>query len=386
MWFIWRSQHSSGILYNVVISTAMSNVADRFPVPRRPVSALRVLLAVGLTLILAATSATQAQAAAPLAPKPVYSTENDTADPGLVRDGHQYYMYMTGGLAKVATARDPKGPWTALPDALSRWGDWASGKGAVWAPDAQRTSAGWVLYYAAQAKGFAGQRCIGAAVSDHPAGPYEPLATPLICPKADLGGEDLALDRPDQTSGVIDPSPFTDQDGQRYLLYKTQKTPGTIRMFPISADGLHGRGPASHELVRHSDSIENPMMVWRGDYYILIAAANWYDQCAYSTVWRRSQDLWSFADKTEHVLLDRATTGICGPGGADLVTGPGGPTRMVLHGWVCGAQDTPCDGPVGAPVPDPDKRRAIYAAAIGWGHDGATPTLATFIRPGTAHG
>jgi hypothetical protein len=243
------------------------------------------------------------------------------------------------------------------------------------AGDAVRTSAGWVLYYSARAKGFAGQRCIGTAISENVAGPYEPAATPLICPI--LGGEDPVVDRPDQTSGVIDPSPFQASDGSRYLLYKTQKTPGTLRMVGLTADGLHVSGPPSRELLRHSDSIENPVMVQRGDHYVLFAAANWYDQCRYSTVWLRSDDKWTWTDKEEHVLLDQASTGICGPGGADLVDGEDIPSRMVLHGWVCGPTDEPC--PYEGLVTDPGKRRVMYAAALTWGDDGATPKVSTFL-------
>lgn len=309
-------------------------------------------------------------------PAPVYGPS--AADPGLLRVGSHYYAFMTGGpLAEVAQSRTPGGPWIAQPNALNRWGAWATGTGAVWAPDAWQTSAGWVLYYAAQAKGFAGQRCIGTAVADDPGGPYTPADTPLICPI--LGGEDPVADRPDPTAGVIDPNPFQDSDGRRYLLYKTQKTPGTIRMVPLSADGLHSQGELSHELVRHADSIENPVMVKRGDQYVLLASANWFDQCRYSTVWRRSTDPWSFADKQEHVLLDQANTGLCGPGGADVVTGGGGPDLIYLHGWVCTSDDQPCqyDGV----VTDPNKRRVMYAARLVWGEDGATPTVSAFLPP-----
>ncbi|MGA8113762.1 MAG: glycoside hydrolase family 43 protein [Actinocatenispora sp.] len=333
------------------------------------------VVAVAVTLAMTATG--QIAQASHHTPRPVYSAAAEAADPGVVRAGHHYYAFMTGGLGHVARAASPRGPWTALPDALSHWADWASGQGAVWAPDAVRTSAGWVLYYAAPARGFAGQRCIGTAVAEDPAGPYEPAATPLICPV--LGGEDPAADRPDQTAGVIDPAPFRADDGQRYLLYKTQKTPGTLRMFPISADGRHGRGGVSHELVRHADSIENPVMVQRRGHYFLFAAANWYDQCRYSTVWRSSTDPWSFADRTEHVLVDQGSTGLCGPGGADVVaTGPG-PDRIFLHGWVCSTTDDPCqfDGV----VDDPARRRVVYAAVLTWGRDGLAPSVPAFLPP-----
>ena len=329
------------------------------------------LLVAGAGPALALPAATGRQA-----PEPVYSPGRDAAaDPGLVESDGAYYAFSTGGLAQVARARTAQGPWVSLPDALSRWGKWAAGTGAVWAPDAVRTEQGWVLYYSARAKGFAGQRCIGTAVSDHVAGPYEPADTPLICPI--LGGEDPVPGRPDPTSGVIDPSPFQAADGQRYLLYKTQKTPGTLRMVALTDDALHVSGPASRELLRHSDSIENPVMVQRGDTYVLFAAANWYDQCRYSTVWLRSDDKWSWTDKEEHVLMDQSSTGLCGPGGADLVVSDDRPTRMVLHAWVCGETDAPCQ--FEGVVTDPTKRRVMYAAAVTWGDDGATPRVAAFL-------
>ncbi len=39
-------------------------------------------------------------------------------------------------------------------------------------------------------------------------------------------------------------------------------------MLPVSEDGLHGRGGISRELLRHADSLENPVMVQRGGYFV----------------------------------------------------------------------------------------------------------------------
>ncbi|MVA74475.1 family 43 glycosylhydrolase [Auraticoccus sp. F435] len=346
------------------------------PAPARRASRLvAVLAALAVALGLGLSPTADQAAADPAVPQPVL---DPAADPGIFREGHSYYAFMTGGRVKMATATHPQGPWTALPgNALTRWPDWTTKTLAAWAPDVDRTSAGYVLWFAAPAAGFGGQRCIGAAVSQSPTGPYEPSDTPLICPVN--GGEDPVADRPNQTSGVIDPAPFVDTDGRRYLTYKTQKTPGTLRMVELTADGLHlAEGAVSAELFRHDDSIENPVMVKRGEQYVLLASANWYDQCRYATVWRRSTDLWSFADKPEHVLLDQGNTGLCGPGGADVVT-EDGPDRMFLHGWVCPPDGEPC--PYEGLVTDPQKRRVMYAAVLTWGEDGATPQVPTFLRP-----
>lgn len=337
------------------------------------------LLALSTAAVLAAP--TSADAARTTTPRPVYTDTGEVADPGVVRDGNDYYAYTTAlPLGHVARANTPQGPWVVLDHgAVANYPAWASGVRAVWAPDAVHTSAGWVLYFSLEAKGFNRQRCIGTAVADTPAGPFTPSDTPLICPLASLGGEDLAADRPDTTSGVIDPAPFQASDGQRYLLYKTQKTPGTIRMVEMSSDGLHATG-ISKELVRHSDSIENPAMVQRGSTYVLFASVNWYNQCKYATAYRTSDDPWSWTDKEEHILLDQANTGICGPGGADVVADGNGPDRIFLHGWVCDAANDPCQWDEASPVPGP-KRRVMYAAVLGWGADGVTPTVRAFLPP-----
>lgn len=348
---------------------------------RSAVIAASSAIGLGLAVTVAhlGPSASAADRAANDVPRPIYATSGSAADPGLAHENGTHYAFMTGGRTKVASSKGAvKGPWTpAGDDALTDWGDWASGEGAVWAPDAVRTSAGWVLYYAAQAKGFDGQRCIGTAIADELAGPYEPTDRPLICPI--LNGEDPVAGRPVKGSGVIDPAPFKADDGKRFLLYKTQQAPGTIRMFPVSDDGLHARGGTSRELVRQADSIENPVMVQRGEHYILFASANWYDQCKYSTVWRRSTDRWSFADKPEHVLLDKANSGLCGPGGADLVNGAKDSSRLVFHGWVCSNDNTPCD--FDGPVDDPDRRRVLYGAVVRWGEDNITPQVTRFLEP-----
>ncbi|HVX45471.1 MAG TPA: glycoside hydrolase family 43 protein [Mycobacteriales bacterium] len=304
-------------------------------------------------------------------PVPIYAPAGAAADPGVTTVGDRAYAFLTGTLAPIASGSTDGTGWAADGHALSRLGAWSAG-GAVWAPDAVRTGAGWVLYYAAPAKDMGGQRCIGTAVATSVTGPYEPSDSPLICPQN--GGEDPVAGRPVAAAGVIDPSPFQDSDGSRYLLYKTQQSPATIRMFPLSADGLHGRGELSQELVRHSDSIENPVMVRHHGRYYLFASANWYDQCRYSTVWRSSSDLWSFADQAEHTLLDQSGTGLCGPGGADIVPAA---HRIVFHAWVCSADNTPCDGT--GVVTDPNKRRVLYGGILEW--RSGIPVVVAFLAP-----
>ncbi|MGH3659855.1 MAG: family 43 glycosylhydrolase, partial [Micromonosporaceae bacterium] len=141
-------------------------------------------------------------------------------------------------------------------------------RSGVWAPDAWQTPAGWVLYYSAPARGMGGQRCIGVATADSVMGPYTPNDTPLVCPNPALGADDPVPGQPVANAGVIDPSPFRAADGRRYLLYRTQMTPSTLRMVPLESNGLNAVAN-SRELRRNSGIIENPVMVQRGNSYVL---------------------------------------------------------------------------------------------------------------------
>ena len=82
--------------------------------------------------------------------------------------------------------------------------------------------------------------------------------------------------------------------------------------------------------------------------------------------------------------LKRSTTGICGPGGADVVR-RGGVTDLYFHGWVCEAlgeaPTPPCPATLNA---DRDvalePRRVLYGARVEW-TDSDRPRVAEFYAP-----
>jgi len=242
-----------------------------------------------------------AQAAAP---GPVYAPDNSVADPGVLRSGGDFYAFTTGPKGRVSRGDTASGPWQSVGAALdlSTPPAWMDTSADVWAPDAWQTSAGYVLYYSAVAKSFGGQRCIGVATSSGIGGPYTPIGdTPLVCPGGRDGGEDAVPGRPIAAAGVIDPSPFQDSEGRRFLLYKTQQVPSSLRMVRLTDAGLHWAGSDSRELLQRDGIIENPTMVQRGSQYVLFASRYGYDNCSYATVWLRSTDRWNFAGATEQV-------------------------------------------------------------------------------------
>ncbi|MGH8881068.1 MAG: glycoside hydrolase family 43 protein [Stackebrandtia sp.] len=304
------------------------------------------------------------------APRPVHAPGRSVADPGLVRANDNFYSFTTGRLIHVGETAS--GTWTNTGSALATRGKWAKVAG-MWAPDAVKTSAGWVLYYSAPAKRFGGQHCIGVATAKSVTGPFRPSGdTPLVCPGGRHGAKDKVTGRPVRKAGVSDPSPFQDSQGRRYLLYKTQKTPSTLRMLRLNDAGTNWVGNRSRELVQRRGVIENPVMVQRGSRFVLFASRYRYHNCSYATVYFDSGNRWKFAGRQEHNLLSTNNSGICGPGGADVVRALGNGWRVFLHGWVCGSGTEACK-----PKPTGAHRRALYAAVLKW--DGATPRIGTFL-------
>lgn len=340
----------------------------------RPRGTRRPLLAAVLAAVVAVGVAAAPAAAA--TPQPVYAPAGGIADPGLVRQGDAFVVFATGGRGPAYRADTASGPWTDLGAVLGSVPDWAE-SGAVWAPDAVHTATGWVLYYSAPAKGKDGQRCIGAATADIATGSYTPVgATPLICPGGTHDADDAVPGRPVAAAGVIDPSPFEDADGHRFVLYKTQQTPSSIRMLRVDDTGTRGVGTVSRELVRSDGIIENPVLRQRGSTFVLFASRYGYQNCSYATVYLSSTDRWDFHGRTERPLLTTGGTGICGPGGADLVPAlVADEQRIFLHGWIC-AGTAPCRQQADGSLPS-TARRALYAAIFRW--DGATPRVGAFL-------
>lgn len=311
-------------------------------------------------------------------PVPVYGP---AADPGVAHASGEYVAFTTGSLTLVARGASASGPWSSRGSALDRLGSWSSG-GPVWAPDAWQTAAGWVQYYAAPARGMEGQRCIGVATADDATGPYVPADTPLVCPNAALGADDQVPGRPVADAGVIDPAPFLALDGRRFLLYKTQQRPSTLRMVRLGPEGLHTIS-ASRELRQSPGIIENPAMVQRGRRFVLFASRHGWAGCGYATVWFRSMRPWAFADKSQHVLARTGTTGICGPGGMDVVRRDSG-ARIFLHGWRCEYRTGIRNCASSADVSNQVSFRSMYAGVLGWGPDRATPRVARFLTPASS--
>jgi len=322
-----------------------------------------------------------------------------------------FYAFSTGGGLREASAAVAAGPWTTpasrLAGALPSWADGSKG---VWAPDMIRTTSGhFVVYFAAALKGTGsskagndakpagGARCIGTATSTSPMGKFTANQQPLVCfsqyhPADNMDGDPGNRVRGD---GVIDASPaFVTIGGQQelFLVYKTQGAPqagqpATIRMVRLAdANGTTVLG-ASHQLLRSGtgsfgDTIEAPSLVQHGGWFILFVAHGNYDSCGYSTQWFRSAHIWAWSNGAGSTLLDSASTGLCGPGSAD-VTGSriAGQYRIFFHAWVKESRGDISTVPFPAgiqPHENKNAARVMYAAVLTFASDGYTPVLGPY--------
>lgn len=338
----------------------------------------------GVAIVLAACLGGAASAWA--APQPVYAPSSGFADPSVVSNNGQFYGMATGSLVSSAQGDIASGPWTAEGVALTARPSWATGS-SMWAPDLEQiSSTEWVLYFAAPVTGLdSGQRCIGAATASSPLGPFTPVSGgPLVCPGlADTPtADDTVPNRPISTAGVIDPSGFKDSDGTRYLLYKTQQLPSSLRIVRLNAAGTHVySGATSRQLLRDDRIVENPVLVKRNGAYVLFASRGPYNQCSYETIWMRTSSLAANAFDTvaqNTLLTSSSTNGVCGPGGADIAAALDGGQRIFFHGWLCGG--SPCPSGFNSQT-DTGGNRAMFLGVLGWDANN-NPMVNKFLNPG----
>lgn len=337
---------------------------------------------------------------------PVPVSAHPMADPGVLLNNGTFYAFGTGSGLQESTASVAAGPWTAPTNVLSRTNvpSWMNLGAGVWAPDMiETTSNTFVVYFATalpvpasnpsgdDANPAGGARCVAAATSSSPTGPFTIQPNPVVCLPGYGAGDDMSADPGDRVrgEGAIDASPtFVTIDGQQrlYLVYKTQAPSGTstIRMVRLAAnDGLTVLGD-SHQLIESTSptfaqTVEGPSLVQNGSNFILFVAHGNFGTCGYSTEWFVSQHIWAWTSTAGTTLLDSGNTGgLCGPGGADVgASEVAGQYRLFLHGWVQTGTTTPATN---AQADTSAATRDMYAAVLTFGSDGFTPTV-SFLSP-----
>ncbi|MEQ1504035.1 MAG: glycoside hydrolase family 43 protein [Myxococcota bacterium] len=261
---------------------------------------------------------------------PVFA--EDLPDPFVLPIDGAYLAFGTNtGWANVAVARSiDLAEWDRVGDALPELPAWAvSGASLTWAPGVlDRGDGTWVLYFTARDRSR-GRQCVGAATATAPDGPYvDALGAPLVCQDA-LGGS-------------IDPYPFTDVDGARYLLWKNDGNCCGLDVVlwsqPLTDDGL-GLLAAPSELIRHDRAwedplIENPAMV-RGDdgTLHLLYSANWWESASYAVGAAVCSTPSGPCEKVGDGPVFATIDPVWGPGGEAVFRDHDGRTWLAYHAW-----------------------------------------------------
>lgn len=255
---------------------------------------------------------------------------DDFPDPFILRANGRYYAYATNGLwgdIQLSSSKDLV-HWSAPGNALGQLGNWAQ-LGYTWAPEVAKVGGQYVMYLTARDTA-SGRQCVGAALAARPDGPFEGAsASPLVCQTA-LGGS-------------IDPSPFQDRDGQRYLLWKNDGNcchlPVSLWIQKLSADGLKllGRPKAilSNTLPWEGSLIEAPTLLRRGGTYDLFYSAGFYADGSYAVGYATATSPLGPYHKGGAPIL-KTTGAIVGPGHQSVVTDGAGQSWLAYHAWTAG--------------------------------------------------
>jgi beta-xylosidase len=258
---------------------------------------------------------------------PVY--EHNFPDPFILKVGGTYYAYATNGEnANIQTLHSTDlVHWTPGADALPEIAPW-SRAGLTWAPEVLRRDDGrYVLFYTGRSTAD-NLQCIGRALADRPEGPFtDQDQRPFVC-QTDLGGS-------------IDPSPFRDDDGALYLLWKNDGNccglPTSIYAQRLAPDAMTLQGSPVEILQRDAAwegaLIEAPTMWKRDGRYFLFFSANAYDSAAYAVGYAHCDGPLGPCRAAPNNPILHSSRRAAGPGHQAIIAGPAGDTWIVYHPW-----------------------------------------------------
>ena len=176
------------------------------------------------------------------------------------------------------------------------------------------------------------RQCIGAAVAKTPQGPFvDSSVRPIVC-QSGLGGS-------------IDPSPFQDADGQRYLLWKNDgnccNLPTRLYIQPLSEDGLSLRGQPTaliqNDQPWEGNVVEAPTLHREGGNYYLLYSGGSYDNATYGVGYATSSRLLGPYRKAAGNPFVRTKGAVVGPGHQALIADNAGQWWLFYHAWTLGA-------------------------------------------------
>ena len=277
-----------------------------------------------------AASDTQRSAFEPAAADAVYC--QDLADPYVLAVdrpiGQRLFTFGTGTPNENVPVLVSAGLVRAeqVLDALPTLPPWAS-DGNVWAPAVSERDGTFVLYYTVTDRA-SGRQCISVATSSRAEGPYEDASTaPLVCP----------VDR----GGAIDPSPFVDDDGRAFLLWKVDGnccgTPVSLQVQELDDAGTSLVGPPVELLAParpwEGGVVEAPTMVLADGVHHLFYSANDWRTPAYAVGHAVCASVTGPCTRSSDGPWLATAGDAVGPGGQEVFADPDGDLHMVFHAW-----------------------------------------------------
>jgi len=255
-------------------------------------------------------------------------------DPFILEVDDTYYAYSTNSNSRnvpYATSNDLVN-WEIRRDALPALPRWvALNSPNVWAPEVIEVGDQFLLFYTARDRA-SNRQCIGLATSEAPQGPFRDRSeAPFIC-QTNQGGS-------------IDASPFRDDDGTLYLLWKNDgnccMTATYLYGQQLSPDGTALVGEPV-QLARNDEPwegaiIEAPTLWLHNDQYYLFYSGNLYAGEAYAVGYAVCETpLGPCADAEENPILSSSMESrplVVGPGHQTIVLDDAGETWLVYHVW-----------------------------------------------------
>jgi beta-xylosidase len=254
----------------------------------------------------------------------------DFPDPFVLLEGGRYFAFgtQTGDINLQVMESADLVRWEHRGDALPDLPSWA-GWGHTWAPSVLRRGETYVLYYAVRYEA-AGRQAVSVATASDPAGPFvDKSAEPLIFQE--------------ERGGSIDASPFVDDDGAAYLLWKSDdnalERDASLWGAPLEPDGLALAGPPA-ELLRYDAPWEDPLveapsLARAGDgSYVLFYSGGWWEGETYAMGYAlASEPLGPYRKETESGPWLAGEDDMVGPGGGEVFRDADGGWRIAFHAW-----------------------------------------------------
>ena len=249
----------------------------------------------------------------------------DYPDPSVIRVGADYWATATSSEwaphFPLLHSRDLVN-WGVRGSVLAATPGWA--KGSFWAPEIAEDQGRFFVYYVARRHD--NRLAVAVATAERAEGPYTDR------------GELVA-----QEAGSIDPVPFTDAQGVRWLLWKedgnSRKLPTPIWLQRLSDDGLRLVGER-REILRNDAPwegavVEGPFVLRRGDYYYLFysGGACCGRGCDYALGVARAKAMLGPWEKFPgNPILAGNDAWRC-PGHGSIVTDPDGRSWLLYHAY-----------------------------------------------------